>query len=217
MLQIFVGLLDGDGYIEIGPQKQYNKNPDNKPKDTIRTRIVLRLHKIDKELLELFQEILNVGKIDELKTKNQYRYILYKADIKDVLLPLMKKYNLKFLTYNRKTQYKLLEYIFDNNIIHWEDLNGYDNKVNNDINFEEIVNLQYFKYWLVGFTMAEGSFHIKSRGTAHYSIVQSEHENYQIIKAIHYFIKGPDSKDHIINPENEKVYRISYPRVRGKI
>ena len=28
----FIGLLDGDGYIEIGPQKQYNKNIDDKPK-----------------------------------------------------------------------------------------------------------------------------------------------------------------------------------------
>ena len=28
----FIGLLDGDGYIEIGPQKQYNKNIDDKSK-----------------------------------------------------------------------------------------------------------------------------------------------------------------------------------------
>ena len=63
---------------------------------------------------------------------------------------------------------------------------------------------------MVGFTIAEGSFHIKSNGSTHYSIVQSGHENYQIIKAIHYFIKGPDSLNHRINPESSKVYRISF-------
>ena len=58
--------------------------------------------------------------------------------------------------------------------------------------------------------MAEGSFHIKARGTAQFSIVQSGLENYHIIKAIHYFIKGPESINHQIKPENSKVYRISF-------
>ena len=41
---MFVGLVDGDGNIEIGPQKQYNKSPDFTPKSTIRARLVIRLH-----------------------------------------------------------------------------------------------------------------------------------------------------------------------------
>ena len=45
ILEIFIGLLDGDGYIEIGPQKQNNSN------STIRSRIVLRLHKKDKNYI----------------------------------------------------------------------------------------------------------------------------------------------------------------------
>jgi hypothetical protein len=48
ILEIFIGVLDGDGYIEIGPQKQFNS------KSTIRSRIVLRLEKKDKEILNLF-------------------------------------------------------------------------------------------------------------------------------------------------------------------
>jgi LAGLIDADG endonuclease len=212
ILEIFVGLLDGDGYIEVGPQKQYKKSQDSnyEPKDTIRIRIVLRLHKMDKELLELFKYELNMGKMDELKSKNQYRYIIYKTDIKNKLLPLLEKYNLRFLTHNRKTQFELMKYILDNNITNWENIEM--NKVNKvEIkNFEEILDLKYFKYWFVGFTIAEGSFHIKARGTAHYSIVQSYIENYPIIKAIHYFIKGVEFKNHIINPENNKVYRVSF-------
>ena len=63
---------------------------------------------------------------------------------------------------------------------------------------------------MVGFTIAEGSFHIKSNGRAHYSIVQSGHENYHLIKAIHYFIKGPEYLNYEIKPESAKVYRISF-------
>jgi hypothetical protein len=78
------------------------------------------------------------------------------------------------------------------------------------LEFTDIINLPYFNNWFVGFTIAEGSFHIKAKGTAQFSIVQSGIENYQIIKAIHYFIKGPDSLNHQIKPENYKVYRISF-------
>uniref|UniRef100_UPI002A81E294 LAGLIDADG homing endonuclease n=1 Tax=Fomitopsis dickinsii TaxID=3151107 RepID=UPI002A81E294 len=211
----FIGLLDGDGYIEIGPQKQYNKNIDNKPKSTIRIRIVLILHKNDKELLELLKTNLKIGKLDELKTKNQYRLILYKKDIVDVIYPFLQNNNIEFLTYNRRKQYFLLKYIIENNIKHWEniELNEIENlfkKSNKKLEFTEIINLKYFNNWLVGFTIAEGSFHTKTKGTAHFSIVQSGLENYQIIKAIHYFIKGPDSLNHQIKPENSKIYRISF-------
>src|SRR6202047_912921 len=58
LIEKFIGILDGDGYIEIGPQKQYNKA--NNAKSTIRIRIVLRLHKNDKELLNLFKTTLKI-------------------------------------------------------------------------------------------------------------------------------------------------------------
>ena len=61
LLEIFIGILDGDGYIEIGPQKQYNS------KSTIRSRIVWRLHKKDKEIFNIFTNGRKIGKIDELK------------------------------------------------------------------------------------------------------------------------------------------------------
>src|SRR5258708_5156827 len=72
LIEIFIGVLDGDGYIEIGPQKQFNQ------KSTIRCRIVLRLHKEDKELLSFCVKSLKMGNLDELKNKNQYRLIISK-------------------------------------------------------------------------------------------------------------------------------------------
>ena len=211
ILEIFIGVLDGDGYIEIGPQKQFNS------KSTIRSRIVLRLEKKDKEILNLFSNSLKIGKIDELKIVNQYRLIIFKTDIFNIIYPLLKNSNIEFLNYNRRRQFFLLKYIIENKIKYWEDvdLNKIDNlfvefNKKQKLGFVDIINLSYFNNWLVGFTIAEGSFHIKSKGTAHFSIVQSGIENYQIIKAIHYFIKGPESLNHQIKPENSKVYRISF-------
>ena len=216
LLELFIGILDGDGYIEIGPQKQYNKkNPSNQPHSTIRSRIVLRLHKNDKELLTILKNELKIGKIDELKKENQYRLIISKTDTLNIIYPFLKNNNIEFITYNRRRQIFLFNYIVENNIKHWEDLDL--NKIDSlflatkkKISFIDIINLPYFYNWLVGFTIAEGSFHIKNRGTAHFSIVQSGNNNYEIIKAIHYFVKGPESFNHQIKPENTKVYRISF-------
>jgi len=149
-MEKFIGLLDGDGYIEIGPQKQYNKNSIVNPKSTIRMRIVLRLHKEDKELLEFISNILNIGKLDELKSVNQYRLIIYKTDIFNIIYPYLQTNNLEFLTYNRRKQYFLLKYIIENNIKHWEelDLDEIDNlfkKSNKKLDFSDIINLPYLK------------------------------------------------------------------------
>jgi len=219
LIEKFIGLLDGDGYFDIGSQKQYNKNRKNNPKSTIRIRLGINLQFKDKELLEFFKNRLGTGKIDYSKSKEQFRLILYKKDILKVIYPYLQKNNIEFLTYNRRKQYFLFKYILENDIKHWESLNleEINNlfiKSNKQLYFSDIINLPYFKNWLVGFTIAEGSFHIKSNGRAHYSIVQSKHENSQIIKAIHYFIKGPEYLNHQIKPslweESEKIYRISF-------
>jgi hypothetical protein len=121
-LSMFMGLIDGDGYIEIGPQKQYNKS-SNVPKSTIRARLVIRLHTRDKDLLVYLTKVLGVGSISGLDSKNQTRLIFSKKDLFTVIIPLIKMYNLEFLTYNRAKQYALLSYIIDNQIVHWENVN----------------------------------------------------------------------------------------------
>jgi len=215
LIEILLGLLDGDGYFDIGAQKQYNKNPNNQPKSTIRIRLGINLQFKDKELLELIIKNLGIVKIDYSKNKNQYRLIFYQKDILNVIYPYIKSNHFHFLVYNRQKQFFLYKYILENNIKHWDNLNfeEIDNlfqKSNKKLGFIDIINLPYFNNWLIGFTIAEGSFHIKARGTHHYSIVQSGIENDKIIKAIHYFIKGPESLNYEIKPENSKVYRISF-------
>jgi hypothetical protein len=149
LMEKFIGILDGDGYFDIGSQKQYNKNPNNKPKSTIRIRLGINLNIKDKELLELLVNKLNIGKIDFSKSKNQYRLIIYKKEILDVIYPYFKNNNIEFLNFNRRKQFFLFKYIIENNIIHWEDLD-FDkiNKLfvifNKKLDFIDIINLPYF-------------------------------------------------------------------------
>ena len=111
-----MGIVDGDGYLEIGPQKQYNKI--NNAKSTIRSRLVIRMHNRDKSLLIYLTTVLGVGSLSSLDSINQTRLIFTKKDLVYVIIPLIKFYNLQFLTVNRARQFALLNHILENNLIH---------------------------------------------------------------------------------------------------
>lgn len=140
-MSMFIGLVDGDGYIEIGPQKQYNKS-SNVPKSTIRARLVIRLHTRDTAFLTYLTQVLGVGSISSLKSVNQTRLIFTKKDLYTIIIPLIKLYNLHFLTFNRIKQYALLSYILDNNIIHWEDVKYTPTVLEHSV--ESLLKLKFF-------------------------------------------------------------------------
>lgn len=197
-MSLFMGLVDGDGYIEIGPQKQYNNSTESNPKSTIRARLVIRLHERDASLLTYLKDVLGVGSISNLKPATdraggQTRLIFSKKDLVTVIIPLIKEYNMQFLTANRAKQFSLLNHIIDNNIVHWENVDFYP--INCQYSVESLLNLDFFALApnpyptdqdrrVVGFTVAEGSFGVKSRGDAFFQIKQKGIENYNIIKAI---------------------------------
>jgi len=117
-MSMFVGFMDGDGYFDIGEQKQYKKKTRLPAKSTIRIRLASNVHSRDLSLLKHFIDVLSVGKISEMNNRNQVRIIFFKEDLVKIIIPLINKYNLEFLTKERKYQYKLLKHILDNNIIH---------------------------------------------------------------------------------------------------
>ena len=90
-MSMFMGLVDGDGYIEIGPQKQYNKS-NVEPKSTIRARLVIRLHNRDRDLLIYLTNVLGVGSISNLNSVNQTILIFSKKDLFTVIIPLINLY-----------------------------------------------------------------------------------------------------------------------------
>lgn len=201
-MAMFVGIVDGDGYIELGPQKQYNKL--RTAKSTIRARLVIRLNTRDTPLLINLTKILGVGSISSLQSVNQTRLIFYKKDLTAVIIPLIKEYRLQFLTTNRLNQFALLNYILDNNIKYWEDVKFKPSVLEWSVQY--LLNLDYFSNWIVGFTVAEGSFGIKSNGSAFYQIKQKGIENYSIIKAISLLIVG---KDPNLKAEYPDYYQLS--------
>jgi hypothetical protein len=78
--------------------------------------------------------------------REQVRVILLahkKKDLVTVILPLIKKYNLQFLTSQRVNQHILLNYILDNSRIHWENVNfqGSEFRVTPS---RDLVNLDFF-------------------------------------------------------------------------
>ena len=197
-MSMFMGLVDGDGYIEAGPQKQYNKLTKLPAKSTIRARLVLRMHIRDKSLLTYLTKVLGVGSLSSLDSVNQTplrgpprgearrgRLIFPKRDLVTVIIALIKLYNLQFLTINRARQYALLNYILENNIVHWENIEFTPSVTEYSVN--DKFNLDFFAGWLVGFTVAEGSFGIKRSGEAFYQIKQKGIENYAVSSLFFFF------------------------------
>lgn len=199
-MSMFMGLLDGDGWIEIGPQKQYigSKSSKYHAKTTIRIRFGINLHSRDSDMLINISKVLGTGSISQLKTKNQTRLLFYKRDLVVVILPLIKQYNLTFLTHNRLAQYTLLTHILENNIIHWEDVEVLASKLKtaesvSTLSCNQILNLDFFINWIVGFTIAEGSFFLKNDGSYYYQIKQKGLNNSEILKAICLTITGREA------------------------
>jgi hypothetical protein len=191
-MSMFMGFMDGDGYFDIGEQKQYNKVTKALTKSTIRIRLATNVNVRDLPTLNFFVKVLGVGSISTMPKREQVRVIFSKKDLVTVIIPLIKLYNLEFLTGNRAKQYALLTYILENNIVHWEDV-----KFTPSIpvfSIDHLVNLDFFADWIVGFTMAEGSFGFKATGAAFYQIKQKGIENYNIIKAICLSVAGREAK-----------------------
>lgn len=224
-MSYFVGFMDGDGYFDISPQKQTNKKTKEESRTTIRLRLASNLHSRDISLLEKFQKELKVGTLSKMSSLNgkrdQVRIIFSRRDLINVIIPLMKEYNLKILTYQRQTQYNLLNYILDNNLTHWDMINkdqilatttqlSLNSLINtrNSLDFKYFMELPQFLNWLVGFSEAEASFGIKKDNSAFYNIRQTGIENLELIKAIKILIKGKIGSE--IKADSSNSYQISF-------
>lgn len=174
-IEMFIGFVDGDGYINVNELKKKNPRTGIPIKSIIRINLEISLHERDEELLIYFKNKLGVGKITNRINKNQKRLTFYKRDLETVIMPLIKKYKLRFLTLNRSRQYALLYHIIKNNIIYWEDVPEYKKrpyqikggkwegdeseflkntkvKIPLPLKSKEIIKLPFIENWIVGFT-----------------------------------------------------------------
>lgn len=192
-MAMFLGFMDGDGYFDIGEQKQYNKITKSLVKSTVRLRLASNVNVRDTSLLEYFVKVLGVGKISNMSGgREQVRVIFSKKDLVTVILPLIKEYNLKFLTSQRVKQFALVNYILENSITHWENIQFKEPKFIG-IPAQDLIKLDFFGDWVVGFTMAEGSFGLKISGSAFYQLRQTGDDNLDLLKAACLKITGREA------------------------
>ena len=176
-IAFLVGLIDGDGYIQI----------TRTPKGYIAIKLVIRLHLEDISTLEYIKSVLKLGKITinkDHKSPN-CKLIINRTDLQEILFPLLIHHGIFFLTETRKSQFDLCMFIFKNDKKNYDEIPSLE-KEQISVSFRlqnwpeaktalEYINLHFFKNWLVGFTVAEGSFLIKINNDACFQLKQRIH------------------------------------------
>lgn len=178
-IAFLVGLIDGDGYIQIAKTT----------KDFIAMRLVIGLSLEDISSLEYIHSILKIGKIsvDRDRLNPTCRLVINKTDLQEVFFPLLVHHNIYFLTRSRRAQFDLAIHILKNDIKLYNEISQYGDtgetwatqdlpsifKLPNTP--EDYLELSFFKNWLVGFTNAEGSFFIKANNDGCFQLKQRIH------------------------------------------
>ncbi|AOW08016.1 hypothetical protein YALI1_M00390g3 (mitochondrion) [Yarrowia lipolytica] len=148
-------MQEADGWVSISKKGKY-----------LTYEVGIELHIRDIQLLYKIKQILGVGIIKTYKrSKNlneTYEYCRYnirnKKHLKDVILPIFDKYPM--LT-NKKYDYMRFKHHLINGTIYSENLEDYKRPLETEISTEainNILNIDYLPYWLIGFIEGEGSF-----------------------------------------------------------
>lgn len=169
-LAFFAGLVDGDGYIQI----------TNTTKGFITMKLVISLHLEDLSTLEYINSVLKVGKLNIYRDNRSptCKLVINRTDLQEIVFPLFLYKNIFFLTETRSKQFNLAMYILKN------DIRTFD-KIPKDIpaSFElpktplDYTKLLFFRNWIVGFAMSEGSFFVKANNDGCFQLKQRIHKN----------------------------------------
>jgi hypothetical protein len=169
-IAFLAGLIDGDGYILISKTT----------KGFITIKLVISIHLEDISTLNYIQSVLKFGKITinrDHKSPN-CRLIINRTDLQQVLFPLLLHHGIFFLTETRRAQFDLAMFILKN------DKKVYDKipvieKIPTLFKSPKIasdyVSLAFFKNWIIGFTVSEGSFFVKKNNDACFQLKQRLH------------------------------------------
>lgn len=171
-LAMLAGFIDGDGYFQIVRSGNY-----------IKINLIISLDPRDLSLLQYFHRILGIGRIDTSSSDGTVKFIVSKTELQEILIPLFIHHGIFFLTHNRINQFNLLMYILNNNIIYWEDLPSNVPSVSPSCRplCGRDIALPFFTNWIVGFTMAEGSFYHKNNGDSCFSLRQKQLGDHEIL------------------------------------
>lgn len=169
-ISFLVGLIDGDGYIQI----------TKTTKGFIAIKLVIGLSLEDLSTLDYIHSVLKLGKITikrDHKNPN-CKLIFNRTDLQEIVFPLLIHHNIFFLTKTRREQFDLAMHIFKNNIKSFYNIpnvNDIPSLLNLPETASDYLKLGFFKNWLVGFTNAEGSFFIKNNNDGCFQLKQRIH------------------------------------------
>jgi hypothetical protein len=171
-LSFLVGLIDGDGYIQITKTS----------KGFIAMKLVISLHLDDISTLQYIHSVLGLGKITIYKDNRSptCKLIINKTDLQEVVIPLLLYHNIFFLTETRNNQFNTAMAILEQEIKTFENipsLNLIGKTFELPNNPKDYLKLDFFKNWVVGFTIAEGSFFIKNKKDGCFQLKQRMHVN----------------------------------------
>lgn len=163
-----VGFIDGDGHIQITKSK----------KGFVSFNLAISIHLKDISVLNYIQSVLNLGVIYTYPNRKSPCCILLfnKTELQEVLFPLLLYNGIFFFTERRRFQFNMAMHILTKDIKLYSDLPKLPPVLfelpENAIGY---VNLPFFKNWIVGFTLAEGSFFVKVNKDGCFQLKQRLH------------------------------------------
>lgn len=165
-LSMLIGLIDGDGYISI----------TKTPADYIRIQLIISLDIRDLDLINEIHSVLKVGHVEKYPKINTVKLVISRTYLQTLVFPLMIHHNLYFLTDTRRAQFDKAMFILQNEIKKYSELPT-EIPVYNSLpqTAEGYSKLPFFYNWIVGFTIAEGSFFKKNNNDICFSLRQRTH------------------------------------------
>lgn len=165
-LSMLIGLIDGDGYISI----------TKTPAGFIRIQLIISLDIRDLELIKEIHSVLKVGRVEKYPKINTVKLVISRTDLQELVFPLIIHHNLYFLTDTRRAQFDKAMFILQTNIKKYSELPAEIPAYNSlPQTAEDYSKLPFFHNWIVGFTIAEGSFFIKNNKDMCFSLRQRTH------------------------------------------
>lgn len=167
------GFIDGDGYISI----------TRTSKGYIEIKLVIGLDIKDSELLTTLQTTLGLGRISgPVKNKDGTTmvYLIFnRTDLQEVLFPLFVYHSIFFITSVRRAQYNLALYVMSKGLVKYAQIPdavpASPLLQSLPLTASDYLLLPFFTCWLIGFTMAEGSFLVKNNQDACFQLRQRAH------------------------------------------
>lgn len=113
-IAFFVGMVDGDGYIQITKTS----------KGFIAMKLVISLQIEDVSTLEYIHSVFKVGKINIYRDNRNpsCKLVINRTDLQQIVFPLLLYHNIFFLTDTRKEQFDLAIYILEQDIKNFHEI-----------------------------------------------------------------------------------------------